>query len=412
MIKKEKIIIIGGGPSGIMAAIFAKRKNINNEITIIERNEKIGKKILISGNGRCNLLNKNLSFDRYYSSSKDNDILLKNVFKDFDNKKILNYFENLGLLFKEEKDGKMFPITDSATSVVDNLMWELDNLNIKISLDTVVKSIKKEGAGFKIITDKKDFIADKVVVSAGSCAYSQVGTIGDGYNFAKNFKHKITNIFPSIVPLILDCSYLKKVSGIRFDGIVKIKLNNKILKENRGDILFTDYGVSGLSVISISRFATENLHKKEKDLILSIDFTPDFSEEKLKEYFLKIKKIEDDKKIKNLLIGLINPKLIDYIFKDKINLNKKILELNNKDINILINVLKNTEYKIIGDKGFNFAQVVAGGIDLNDINLNTLESKIVKNLYFTGEVIDIDGDCGGFNLMWAIASGHFVGENI
>lgn len=409
MLRKETIIIIGGGLSGIISAIFAKQKNKNREVIILEKNDKIGKKILVSGNGRCNLLNKNFNVDRYYSENKD---ILKNIFSKFDSRYILKYFENLGIVFKEEKDGKIFPITDSANSILDVLLCELNNLDIKIFLNTNVVSIKNENNIFKIKTNKKEFISDKLIISTGSCAYPQIGTTGDGYNFAKDFNHKMNNLFPSIVPLILDCKYLKKISGIRFDGIVKIKYKDKILKENRGDILFTDYGISGLSIISISRYATEYLYSKDKNNIsLLLDFVPNFNLKELENHILNIKKNNKEKNIESLLSGLINPKLINYIFENKINLDKKLKELNTSDIKNIIDILKNKEYKIIGDKGFKFAQVTAGGISLKDIN-EKLESKKIKNLFFTGEILDVDGDCGGFNLMWAFFSGKIAGENI
>lgn len=411
--KGLNIIIIGGGLSGVISAIFAKQKNKNIDVIILEKNEKICKKVLISGNGRCNLLNKNLNINRYHSDHfNENKKIIESIFKKFNDKKILSFFENLGILFKEEKDGKLFPITDNANSIVDVLSYELKKLGIKVFLNTEVLEIKKENNIFYIKTNNNNFSADKIVVSTGGCAYPQIGTTGDGYLIAQKFNHKIIKPFPSIVPLIIDCNYLKKVSGIKFDGNAKIIFNNTIVKENRGDILFTDYGISGISVISISRYATELLNKNIKSkLFLSIDFLPNLSEDKLKKHILNIKNINKDKDIRFLLLGLINPKLSDYIFLEKINLNKKLIDLNISDIKKIIETLKDTKYKIIGDKGFTFSQVTAGGINLKEVS-NVLESKKIDNLFFTGELLDVDGDCGGFNLMWAFASGATVGENI
>ena len=410
---KLNIVIVGGGASGVATAIFAKRKNPNNEVIILEKNDKICKKVLISGNGRCNLLNKNLDINKYHTEYFNNTKeIIENVFKKFDNKKILNFFENLGILFKEEKDGKFYPITDSANSIVNVLLYELEKLNIKVFLNTAVKDIKKDNNIFIIKTNNDIFSTDKVVISTGGCAYPQIGTTGDGYIFAERFNHKIIKPFPSVVPLIIDCKYLKKISGIKFSGNAKIIFNNQIIKENRGDILFTDYGISGSAIISISRYATELLNKNIKNkLFLSIDFLPNLDEEKLQKHIINIKNINKEKDIKFLLLGLINPKLIDYIFLDRVDLNKKLTDLNIGDIKLIVDVLKNTKYKIIGSKDFHFAQVTAGGINLKEIN-NNLESKKVNGLFFTGEVLDVDGDCGGFNLVWAFASGAVVGDSL
>jgi len=410
---KLNIVIVGGGASGVATAIFAKRKNPNNEVIILEKNDKICKKVLISGNGRCNLLNKNLDINKYHTEYFNNTKeIIENVFKKFDNKKILNFFENLGILFKEEKDGKFYPITDSANSIVNVLLYELEKLNIKVFLNTAVKDIKKDNNIFIIKTNNDIFSTDKVVISTGGCAYPQIGTTGDGYIFAERFNHKIIKPFPSVVPLIIDCKYLKKISGIKFSGNAKIIFNNQIIKENRGDILFTDYGISGSAIISISRYATELLNKNIKNkLFVGIDFVPNLDDEKLQKHIINVKNINREKDIKFLLLGLINPKLIDYIFLDRVDLNKKLTDLNIGDIKLIVDVLKNTKYKIIGSKDFHFAQVTAGGINLKEIN-NNLESKKVNGLFFTGEVLDVDGDCGGFNLVWAFASGAVVGDSL
>jgi len=410
---KLNIVIVGGGASGVATAIFAKRKNPNNEVIILEKNDKICKKVLISGNGRCNLLNKNLDINKYHTEYFNNTKeIIENVFKKFDNKKILNFFENLGILFKEEKDGKFYTITDSANSIVNVLLYELEKLNIKVFLNTAVKDIKKDNNIFIIKTNNDIFSTDKVVISTGGCAYPQIGTTGDGYIFAERFNHKIIKPFPSVVPLIIDCKYLKKISGIKFSGNAKIIFNNQIIKENRGDILFTDYGISGSAIISISRYATELLNKNIKNkLFVGIDFVPNLDDEKLQKHIINVKNINREKDIKFLLLGLINPKLIDYIFLDRVDLNKKLTDLNIGDIKLIVDVLKNTKYKIIGSKDFHFAQVTAGGINLKEIN-NNLESKKVNGLFFTGEVLDVDGDCGGFNLVWAFASGAVVGDSL
>ncbi|HPO11296.1 MAG TPA: NAD(P)/FAD-dependent oxidoreductase [bacterium] len=410
---KLNIVIVGGGASGVATAIFAKRKNPNNEVIILEKNDKICKKVLISGNGRCNLLNKNLDINKYHTEYFNNTKeIIENVFKKFDNKKILNFFENLGILFKEEKDGKFYPITDSANSIVNVLLYELEKLNIKVFFNMTVKDIKKDNNIFIIKTNNDIFSTDKVVISTGGCAYPQIGTTGDGYIFAERFNHKIIKPFPSVVPLIIDCKYLKKISGIKFSGNAKIIFNNQIIKENRGDILFTDYGISGSAIISISRYATELLNKNIKNkLFVGIDFVPNLDDEKLQKHIINVKNINREKDIKFLLLGLINPKLIDYIFLDRVDLNKKLTDLNIGDIKLIVDVLKNTKYKIIGSKDFHFAQVTAGGINLKEIN-NNLESKKVNGLFFTGEVLDVDGDCGGFNLVWAFASGAVVGDSL
>lgn len=413
--ENKKVIIIGGGASGIMAAISCKKNNPKHEVVILEKNFKLGRKILATGNGRCNIMNTNLNIERYHTSSKSKN-LIKNIIKNFDEKSMSDFFNNQNLSLITEKEGRIFPRTNQSIAVVEALKYELKNLQIQIEYNTEVKKIDKKNNKFLISAIKHNeeissqvlLNADYVIIATGGLSYSNLGSTGDGFIFAKKFNHNIIKDFPSITALKLKSKTLKNISGVRQEAVVKVLINNKLIKEYFEEILFTDYGISGSAILQISRFAIENLLKGKK-VEISLQFTPkEIIKDQVKKRITDQVKLNPNKSVRSILLYFLNTILIDNFFS-KIE-NKSCKDLSKNEINQLVEVITDTRFEVSGYRGYEQAQVTAGGVDLDEINSKTLESKLVENLYFCGEVLDVDGDCGGFNLSWAWSSGYVAGQ--
>lgn len=391
------IAIIGAGASGLISSIFLLEQKFN--ITIFEKNNKVGKKLLATGNGRCNISNENIHLSNFHTSG--DKTLLKQVFHNFDFHKCKNFFNSIGVELITSDNKRVYPMSQNSSSIVDSLEFKASNSGAKINLSSEITSIKYEKNKF-ILNDK--FIFDKVIIATGSIAMPKLGSSDSGYKFAKDFGHNIIKPFASLVQLVSDTKDLDIISGVKIDGIV-----NNI----RGDILFTKYGVSGSAILDISREISKKL-QYEKNIKLFIDVLPQFNKNKLTQILTKRAETLGDKDIDIWLDGIINKKLSRYIIK-KSNINNSIKYakfLNKKDILKIVHTLKNLEFNIIGTKGFDYCEVCAGGVDLSQVNLNTMESKIKKDLYFTGEVLDVDGDCGGYNLHFAWASAYLASKAI
>lgn len=400
-----KIAVIGGGASGLMAAIIAARNGA--EVTIFEKLNKVGKKILATGNGRCNYTNMNMSIDRYHGKNLN---IVEGVLNSFDLDKTLNFFENMGINPYIGDLGKVYPSSLQAASVLDVLRYEAERLNVKEITDFEVLELRKNKGAFSIIGNEANYVADKVILATGGKASPQLGTDGKGYELAKSFGHKIIEPFPALVQLKLSGKYFKRITGIRFDGIIRGFTDKKIIREDEGEILFTEYGISGPPILQISRLVIEELNKGSK-VYVSVDMFPETSNvalyDLLSSRFNKIgyKSIEDG------LIGFINKKLIPVVLMEAgfNNLQKECGKLNKKEIFKIINILKEWKFEVTGHNTWQQAQSTAGGVDMAEINPNTLESSKVKGLYLSGEILDVDGDCGGFNLQWAWSSGYTAG---
>jgi len=409
--KNKKVVIIGGGASGMMAAISCKKHNPNYEVIILEKNFKLGRKVLATGNGRCNILNNNLDPKRFHTNSKINsDYFIESIFNQFGEDDINNFFQEQNLGLRTENDGRIFPRVNQSLAVVKSLEYELEKLGVNIEYNFNVREIKKETDNFIVTNsiDNSEIISDFLIIATGGLSYKDLGSSGDGYVFAKNFGHKITEFFPSITTLKINNKIIKKISGVRQEAIVRVIVDYKNIKEYFEELLFTDYGVSGSVILQISRFAIEGLLQNKK-VEISIQFT---NEEITKEQVEKVIRrqilISKGKKIKSVLLWFLNTVLIDSLF---MGLENKLCEnITEKDIKEIVEILTNTRFTISGYKEWEQAQITSGGINLEDINEKTLESKLVNNLYFCGEVIDIDGDCGGFNLSWAWSSGFVAGQ--
>ena len=399
----KEVVIVGGGASGLTAAITAARNG--KDVTIIERNNKCGKKILITGNGRCNFWNTDENLSHFHSSNSN---LLKEFITDERKNSILKFFDSLGLAYKT-KNGYYYPFSNQAFTVENALLSECKKLNIKIINDiTVEKIIKKDY--FIINPDKEKITAKNIIIATGSKAAPKTGSDGLGYEISKSLGHNIITPLPSLVQLKANEPYFKNWSGIRTDVKVNLLINHKYIKSETGEIQLTNYGLSGICIFNLSGKAAKALNQN-KNVIISINFIPFASNPKT--FLQNLNKNSYHKTISELLEGILHYKLVDIIIK-KTHLKRDLLlnTLTDNELNNLIKTLTDFQIEILDTHTLDHAQVCSGGIPLTEINSKTLESLKVKNLYFTGEIIDIDGDCGGYNLGWAWMSGIIAGKNV
>lgn len=406
------LIIVGGGASGLMAAILAK--DFGLDVAIVEGTDRVGKKILTTGNGRCNISNSSISypFKNYHSSNKDFFINALNSFSIDDTK---NFFFSLGLPIIELEDNKLYPQSLQASSVVDIFRLAIEDRHIPLYTNCKIKTIHKKNK-FKLSTDNdefKEFSCRKLLLCCGGKSAVKTGSDGSGHKLAENLGHNITKLMPGIVQLKLDYPRLKGLSGIKFDGKVSLISNKKVIREECGEILFTDYGISGPPILQLSSTVSRCLNKNE-DVWIKVDMMQDKSLDEVSNFIYGHLSMFSHRSISNSLIGVLNKKLIPILLKDigVDNIHIPCFDLDWQYQNELINRLKDWKFKCIGTKEFQNAQVTVGGIDTSEVDSNSLESKIIKDLYFAGEILDVDGDCGGFNLQWAWSSAYFAVNSI
>ena len=401
---KTEIAVIGGGASGLMAAITAKKSG--KEVVILERKDRILKKVLITGNGRCNITNVNANISNYFGKNISS---VENILNRFTPQDTMDFFNELGIVCNEENRGKVYPLSGQASSVVDALRFEAEKLGIKIETEFYVRKIEKDGFKFRIYSeDRKKIEAGRVIIAAGGQSYPELGSNGSGFELAKELGHSVTKLSPSIVQLKTEKNQVKGLQGIKTDVAVTAYGNNKKICTYDGELLFTDYGISGNVVFNISF-----VMPLYKNVEFEIDFMEKFDYNELYEMLKERKRILSHLTMENYFNGMINKKLGQFLSKVSgiEKLSKPVKDLNDSDIRKLCTVLKKYRVKILETTGFKNAQVTAGGVSLDEVNTETLESKIVKGLYFSGEVLDVYGECGGFNLQWAWASGYIAGEN-
>jgi len=401
---KTEIAVIGGGASGLMAAITAKKSG--KEVIILERKDRILKKVLITGNGRCNITNVNANISNYFGKNISS---VENILNRFTPQDTMDFFNELGIVCNEENRGKVYPLSGQASSVVDALRFEAEKLGIKIETEFYVRKIEKDGFKFRIYSeDRKKIEAGRVIIAAGGQSYPELGSNGSGFELAKELGHSVTKLSPSIVQLKTEKNQVKGLQGIKTDVAVTAYGDNKKICTYDGELLFTDYGISGNVVFNISF-----VMPLYKNVEFEIDFMEKFDYNELYEMLKERKRILSHLTMENYFNGMINKKLGQFLSKVSgiEKLSKPVKDLNDSDIRKLCTVLKKYRVKILETTGFKNAQVTAGGVSLDEVNIETLESKIVKGLYFSGEVLDVYGECGGFNLQWAWASGHIAGEN-
>lgn len=392
-----KIGIIGGGAAGLVCAI--KSKNNDNEVIILERNPECGKKILATGNGRCNYWNNNQDL-LHYESSTPNQI--SGLINEKTEKYVQDFFDEIGIIPKI-KNGYYYPNSNQSLTIRNVLIEEALDKKVKIKNNYLVKNIQLKHNKFLI---NNELLFDKIVLSTGSFAAPKTGSTGIGYDFLKQFNHHLRKPLPALVPLITkNYLFLKKWQGIRTDAKVTLIENGNILKEEVGEIQLTNYGISGICIFNLSNKVARGLAEKKEEII-KIDFLPTIDNQKLDKILNK------NKSIKRILDCLLNAKLVEIILEEA-NLKQELwssLEYNKKKK--LIELLKSFKVEVVATKTFEEAQVTSGGVYLEEINLDTMESKIIPNLYIIGELLDLTGDCGGYNLGIAWRSGIVAGMTI
>lgn len=400
----SKVIVIGGGASGLTAAIYASLAG--NEVIILEKNANCGKKILITGNGRCNYYNSDQNVEHFHTTSNIGleKILNKNIYNE-----INNFFEMLGLVPKI-KDGYYYPLSNQAVSVANALLNQAELLNVEIRNNINVDSISKENNLFKITTDYENFDCDKVILATGSKAAPSTGSVGIGYDILKTLGHNIITPLPALVQLISDDKIVKEWAGVRNEADCTLIVNDSKIKSEIGEIMLTDYGVSGICIFNLSGEAAKALYKKQ-NVEIEINFIPNIIVQDYYEWFNNYNKNVPNRKVSELLDNLINYNLVNAILK-KLNIKRDICwnDLTYDKQNTLIDNLTKYRLLITDTKSFDKAQVCSGGLSLEEVDLNTLESKKISNLFIAGELLDVDGDCGGYNLTWAWASGILAGK--
>ena len=414
-----KTIVIGGGPAGMIAAITASKNK--DKVILIEKNNSLGKKLLITGKGRCNITNA-ADISEFIEHIPGNGRFLYSVFKNFTNKDIIKILEENGLKVKVERGNRDFPITDNAKDVLDCFINELKKQDVEIRLNSEVVEIEtnkqKEVTGVYLETGEL-LKASKVILATGGKSYPKTGSNGSGYKLAKKLGHSITNIKPSLVPLIADENLCQKMQGLSLKNVkIKIKDLNKqkIIYEDFGEMLFTHFGVSGPIILSASAILIR--YKNIEELLnsnkikLIIDLKPALSFDELDNRILRDFEKYKNKDFKNSLNDLLPQKIIDCIIElSKIDPNKKVNEITKEERKNLSSLLKNFEITIKGFRPIDEAIVTSGGIQTKEINPKTMESKIIKGLFFAGEIIDVDGYTGGFNLQIAYSTGFTAGGN-
>lgn len=404
------LIVVGGGASGLTAAIIAKDFGV--DVAIVEGTDRIGKKILATGNGRCNISNSRIAYPYTTYHSENNDFFVE-ALNNLTVEDTKNLFLSLGLPLTELENGKMYPKSLQASSVVDVFRMALEDRQIPLYTNCKINSISKKKK-FNLLTNNEEydgFSCQKLILSCGGKSAVKTGSDGSGYKLAKSLGHSITNTVPGIVQLKLDYPYLKAISGVKFDGCVSILVNDEVVRTETGEVLFTDYGISGPPILQLSYYAAKALSNKSK-VTIRVDMLPDESKEDVENFFSSHFSMFGYREISSALIGTIHKKLIPTLLKDS-GINDIHLPCSNvewKHISNLISKFKKWEFNCIDTNGFNNAQVTVGGVNTRDVNNLTLESKLVDNLYFCGEILDVHGDCGGFNLQWAWSSGYLAGK--
>ena len=407
----SKVIVIGGGAAGTVAAIFAARNGHREEL--FEKNEKIGKKLFITGKGRCNVTNAG-DMDALFDAVKSNPKFLYSAFYSFTNEQAMDFFEELGVRLKVERGNRVFPQSDHSSDIINALKHELERLGVEIHLCTEVKDVLVEHEKFTgiVLKNRKKVSGDACVVATGGISYASTGSTGDGYRFAEKTGHKVTELYPSLVPMEVKEWYAKELQGLSLRNIQGTILDgNKKLYEEFGEMLFTHYGVSGPIIISASSVVGKKL--QDKELTLKIDLKPALSREQLDQRVLRDFEENKNKQFKNAVDKLFPAKLKPIMIElSGISPEKKVNEISKEERLRFVDLIKNFKMSLTGLRSYNEAIITKGGVSVKDIDPGTMESKKISGLYYAGEVLDLDALTGGFNLQIAWSTGYLAGISI
>ena len=396
-----RVLVIGGGAAGMMAALTAAENG--HAVTLLERQGRVGRKLMATGNGRCNLTNHHVSPAHYHGETPD---FCRHALAAFDVGSTLLYFAGLGLLTTAEDSGRVYPFSNMAGSVLDVLRFALENSGIDLRTGCVVTGIKKKGNTFLVRTESgEEFTADRVILAAGGAAGGKVGGVMDGYQLAKGLGHHRTALYPSLVQIRTDPTYPRALKGVKAEAAVTIRRGGEVLAQNRGEVLFTEYGVSGPVIFDISRTAATG----GDGLTVTLDLFPDWEQREALDWLRQRRDSAGDREAGTLLTGALHSRLGQMVCKAAGFTNQRAAGLSDGDLRRIAAQVKGFTLPITGVCGFDQAQVTAGGLRCGEFDPRTMESRLVPGFYACGEVLDIDGDCGGYNLQWAWSSGHAAG---
>lgn len=397
------IAVLGGGASGFMSAVSAKNYDQNLKIIILEKSDRVLKKLSVTGNGQGNFSNSNLTAEHYF-----NNDFCRFALENFDNKRTVTFFSRLGIE-TFETENRIYPKSMQASALTDVLRLEAQKQNIEIKLNYNVTNLRFSDNLFTVNNEIK---AKKIVVCTGGCAAPQFGTDGTAYELLTGFKHKIITPLPSLVQIKTDNTFTKMLKGIKIDAKVKLTADNSFVKSLSGELLFCDYGLSGKVIFELSPYISRCLNDSN-EVVVALDLMENIENDELTKMLSCRKDLLADRTIENFFTGLINKQLGKVIFKTigLSDYNLPVNDLTYANIKALAEKLKNLEFKVLDTMGFKYAQTTIGGIDTKDFNNKTLMSKIVPNLFIAGEILNVDGECGGYNLQWAWSSGYLAGTS-
>ena len=406
----SNVIVVGGGAAGMMAAVFAARNGQN--VQLLEKNEKLGKKLFITGKGRCNITNA-ADIEDLFTAVTSNPKFLYSGFYSFTNQQVIDFFEELGVKTKIERGERVFPVSDHSSDVIAAFSRELKLLGVSVSLHTEVRELlcEQDKVCGVLLTNGKKMKADAVIVATGGISYPSTGSTGDGYRFAKETGHRVTELLPSLVPMEVRQWYAKELQGLSLRNIeICITDGKKKLYEEFGEMLFTHYGVTGPVILSASSVVGKTLRKKE--LTLHIDLKPALSEEQLDKRILREFDANHNKQYKNSIDSLFPAKLKPVMIElSEIEPEKKVNEITKEERQRLVHLIKDFTMTLTGLRSYNEAIITKGGVSVKEIDPGTMESKKMKGLYFVGEVLDLDAVTGGYNLQIAWSTGYLAGIN-
>jgi predicted Rossmann fold flavoprotein len=400
----KRVAVIGGGASGLMAACFAAGED--RSVVVYEKQKKIGRKILVSGNGRCNISNRNISVEKYHGR---NPLFVRNVFSRFGPDETMEFFKSIGLPLVEENNGKLFPASLQSSTVVRLLEYELERRGVEIQTHRKIERIAGSESGLQLVTaghEKEEF--DSVILAAGSCAFTPAGGSSDGYELARQAGHTVIEPFPAILPVNIPLKIIHRLQGVKWDCSAAVTVEGKVLVETEGEILFTAYGISGPAGLDISRAVNESLSRKITPFI-TIDLFPACTGSELEE-LLESLWTDGSRIVSFSLIGILKNPMPDVLLRmADVDPSLPVRDLSGSNKKKIAGILKNLVLEPGKPRGFNEAVVAAGGVDVNEINPATMESRKMKHLHLTGELLDIDGDSGGYNLQFAWSTGAIAG---
>ncbi len=412
----SQVIVVGGGAAGMFAAIQAAKNG--HQVTLYEKNEKLGKKIFITGKGRCNITNAS-DLEELFQAVVTNSKFLYSSFYGYTNQNVIDFFEEAGVPVKIERGNRVFPVSDHSSDVIRALEKEMKKAGVKICLNTEVKSVEVQNEKFKqvILKDTTTQKADACIIATGGLSYRSTGSTGDGYRFAENVGHKVTQCFPSLVPMETKEPWITELQGLSLRNVeAKILDGKKELYKDFGEILFTHYGVSGPLIISASSYIGKKFADKKgqkKELILEIDLKPALTEEQLDQRVLRDFEENHNRQFKNAISKLFPAKLIPVMLElSKIDSEKKVNSIEKEERKNFVHLIKHFRMTLTGLRDFPEAIITKGGVNVKEIDPGTMESKLVKGLYFAGEVLDLDALTGGFNLQIAWSTGYAAGNAI